>query len=121
MEAGVAQAPREETAEIWRCVWNRVKCYGDLREGTGALSGKDIGPRTVDLLELGEAATDDSESAACAGRYSVLFQRKAKPSAIGAGRRRADGSVEPERVVVIMRQVIMAVVREWVGRARRSR
>jgi hypothetical protein len=49
VEAGVAQAPREETAESWGCGWNRVKRYGDLTGGTGAVSGDDTAAEQVVL------------------------------------------------------------------------
>ena len=50
--AGVAQGPREETAEIWRCRWSRVKRYADLTGGTDVVSGDDTGPRVGDLSEM---------------------------------------------------------------------
>ena len=73
-----------------------MKRYGDLTGGTGVVSGDDTGLRDGDLTEMVKAAADGSESVSCLGQYSVLFQRKTKPSAIGAGRRRADGWVESE-------------------------
>ncbi len=89
--AGVAQAPREETAEIWRCGWNGVKCYGDLTGGTVVMSGDEAGRFIGDLAELVRFAADGSGSVPCLVRQSALFHRKTKPSAIGTGRRRADG------------------------------
>ena len=86
MEAGVAQAPREETAESWGCGWSRVKRYGDLTGGTGAVSGDDRGPRAGDLTEIVKAAGDGAEAALYRRQCSALFQRKTKRSAIGAGR-----------------------------------
>jgi hypothetical protein len=59
---GIAQAPREETAEIWRCGWNSVKCYGDLTGGTGAMSGDETGRLVGDLAELVKSAADGSGS-----------------------------------------------------------
>ena len=121
MGAGVAQGPREETAEIWRCGWSRVKRYGDLTGGTGVVSGDDTGLRDGDLTEMVKADADGSESALCLGQYSALFHRKTKPSAIGTGRRKADGWVEHKWFGVIMLQAAMGVVRESAGRAGRSR
>ena len=65
VEAGVAQAPREETAESWGCGWSRVKRYGDLTSGTGALIGAEMGPRAGDLTEMVKASAEGSESGLC--------------------------------------------------------
>jgi hypothetical protein len=73
-----------------------VKRYGDLTSGTGVVSGDDVGPRVGDLSELVNAGAEGSEFVLCRGQHSVLFHRKTKPSAIGAGRQRADGCMESE-------------------------
>jgi hypothetical protein len=98
-----------------------VKRYGDLTGGTGVVSGDDTGPRVGDLADMVKAAADGLESVSCLGQYSALFHRKTKPSAIGAGRRRADGWVAHKWFGVIMLQSAIEVVRESAGRAGRSR
>ena len=98
-----------------------MKRYGDLTGGTGVVSGDDTGLRDGDLADMVKAAADGSESVPCLMQYSVLFHRETKPSAIGTGRRRADGWVEHKWFGVIMLQAAMEVVRESAGRAGRSR
>jgi hypothetical protein len=85
VEAGVAQAPREETAENRGCGSSRVKRYRDLTGGTGMLSGNDMGPRAGDRTEVIESAVDGAESLPYSDDMPVIFHRMTKPSAIGAG------------------------------------
>ena len=89
--AGVAQAPREETAEIWRCRWSGVKRYGDLTGGTGVMSGNEMGRLVGDLVEMVKFAADCSGYVPCLVLQSSLIHRRTKPSAIGTRTRRADG------------------------------
>ncbi len=68
-----------------------MKRYGDLTAGGGVMRGNKMGRLVSDLAELVKFAADGSGSVPCLVGQSALFQRKTKPSAIGTGRRRADG------------------------------
>jgi len=80
--AGVAQAPREETAGIWRSGWSRVNRYGDLTGGAVVVIGDDKEPRAGDVAGMVKAAAKGSESVPRHGQGNLPISRKTKPSAI---------------------------------------
>jgi len=65
-----------------------------LTFGTRAVGGDDADPRCGDVLERPETGAEAADLRRRVGREIALSQRKAKPSAIGAGRPEADGGVE---------------------------
>jgi hypothetical protein len=68
-----------------------VRRYGDSTVGTRVVSGEDVSVRFGNLDDMGKVTAEESESAPYLGQKDSLFSRKTKPSAIGTGRRRADG------------------------------
>jgi hypothetical protein len=103
-----------------RCRSGKLSRYGDLTGRSVARWHQPADESADDIVPMRDGDDTRPASGMTRSPRSTFWPRKAKPSAIGGGRCKADVLLL-QPLLVLMPQLATWVVREWVRRGRRSR
>jgi hypothetical protein len=103
-----------------RCRSGTLSGYGDWTGRRRARWCRPVAESAADMVSMRDGDDAMPVSGMRGGREVRFWPRKAKPSAIGSGRRKAD-VVLMQPVLVLMLRLATPVGHEWFPRERRSR